>query len=72
MYARTHMQRELTFFEKVKAKLRSRDGYQDFLKCLNLYTQEVISKNELTSLVHDLIGRYSDLAVPALLTTTPM
>lgn len=63
MYARTHMQRELTFFEKVKAKLRSREGYQDFLKCLNLYTQEVISKSELTSLVHDLIGRYSDLAV---------
>lgn len=57
------MAKELTFFEKVKAKLRSRDGYQDFLKCLNLYAQEVISKQELIDLVHDLIGRFSDLAV---------
>jgi paired amphipathic helix protein Sin3a len=47
----------------VKNKLRSREAYQDFLKCLNLYAQEVISKSELTHLVHDLIGRYSDLAV---------
>jgi len=62
-FARTNMAKELTFFEKVKAKLRSREGYQDFLKCLNLYAQEVISKQELTSLVHDLIGRFSDLAI---------
>lgn len=47
----------------MKNKLRSREAYQDFLKCLNLYAQEVISKSELTHLVHDLIGRYSDLAV---------
>lgn len=62
-FARTNLAKELTFFEKVKAKLRSREAYQDFLKCLNLYAQEVISKSELTHLVHDLIGRYSDLAV---------
>lgn len=67
------MAKELTFFEKVKAKLRSREGYQDFLKCLNLYAQEVISKQELTSLVHDLIGRFSDLAVsfPSLSSPSP-
>lgn len=62
-FARTNLAKELHFFEKVKAKLRSREAYQDFLKCLNLYAQEVISKSELTHLVHDLIGRFSDLAV---------
>jgi histone deacetylase complex regulatory component SIN3 len=42
----------LQFFEKVKARLRNRELYQDFLKCLNLYAQEIISRQELINLAH--------------------
>eukprot|EP00882_Tetradesmus_deserticola_P017584 GHRQ01018837.1.p4 GENE.GHRQ01018837.1~~GHRQ01018837.1.p4 ORF type:complete len:107 (+),score=52.00 GHRQ01018837.1:397-717(+) len=42
----------LQFFEKVKARLRNRELYQDFLKCLNLYAQEIISRQELLNLAH--------------------
>lgn len=49
------------FFDKVKARLRNRDAYQDFLKCLNLFTQDIISKPELVVLMHEMIGRYPEL-----------
>eukprot|EP00878_Enallax_costatus_P007439 GHUV01007791.1.p1 GENE.GHUV01007791.1~~GHUV01007791.1.p1 ORF type:complete len:1062 (+),score=409.26 GHUV01007791.1:105-3290(+) len=55
------LDREMQFFEKVKARLRNRELYQDFLKCLNLYAQEIISRQELLNLAHDIIGRYPDL-----------
>lgn len=50
---------ELSFCEKVKDKLR--DDYQEFLRCLHLYTKEIITRPELQSLVGDLLGRYPDL-----------
>ena len=56
------VQRELAFFEKVKQRLRNnREAYTDFLKCLNLFAEDVVTKQELVSLVHDLIGRHHDL-----------
>ena len=39
----------------------SRESYQDFLKCLNLFANEIISRQELMELVRDIIGRYPDL-----------
>ena len=53
--------KELQFFERVKSRLRSKEAYQDFLKCLNIFSQEIISKMELQGLVYDIIGKYSDL-----------
>lgn len=55
------VQRELAFFEKVKQRLRSSEAYTDFLKCINLFAEDVITKQELVSLAHDLIGRHHDL-----------
>lgn len=56
------VQRELAFFEKVKQRLRNnREAYTDFLKCLNLFAEDVVTKQELVSLVHDIIGRHHDL-----------
>ena len=56
------VQRELAFFEKVKHRLRGNtEAYTDFLKCLNLFAEDVVTKQELVSLVHDLIGRHHDL-----------
>ncbi|KAL2633451.1 hypothetical protein R1flu_004930 [Riccia fluitans] len=51
----------LIFFEKVKSRLRNRDSYQEFLKCINIFIQEIITKDELMSLVGDILGRHSDL-----------
>uniref|UniRef100_A0A7S3QMC6 Histone deacetylase interacting domain-containing protein n=1 Tax=Dunaliella tertiolecta TaxID=3047 RepID=A0A7S3QMC6_DUNTE len=53
--------RELQFLERVKARLRSRESYSDFLKCLNLYAQDIISRQELVQLVSDIFGRAPDL-----------
>ncbi|XP_019262211.1 PREDICTED: paired amphipathic helix protein Sin3-like 2 [Nicotiana attenuata] len=52
---------EFTFCEKVKERLQSPVDYQAFLKCLHLYSTEVISRKELQSLVADRLGKYPDL-----------
>ncbi|GMY26135.1 paired amphipathic helix protein Sin3-like 4 isoform X1 [Fagus crenata] len=52
---------EFAFCEKVKEKLRNSDDYQEFLKCLHIYSKEIITQTELQSLVGDLLGRYPDL-----------
>lgn len=45
------LSQELAFCEKVKEKLRNPDDYQGFLRCLHLYTREIITRPELQSLV---------------------
>ncbi|XP_060193680.1 paired amphipathic helix protein Sin3-like 2 isoform X1 [Lycium barbarum] len=52
---------EFNFCEKVKERLRSPADYQAFLKCLHIYSTEIITRNELQSLVADLLGKYPDL-----------
>ncbi len=47
--------------DRVKNRLRNREAYQDFLKCLNLFATEIIARNELLNLVTDIIGRHADL-----------
>lgn len=42
---------EFAFCEKVKEKLRNPDDYQEFLKCLHIYSKEIITRAELQSLV---------------------
>lgn len=44
-------------------RLRNREQYQDFLKALNLYASEIVSKSELQQMVHDILSRYPDLMV---------
>ncbi|KAL9240901.1 hypothetical protein vseg_015069 [Gypsophila vaccaria] len=52
---------EFAFCEKVKERLHSPDDYQEFLKCLHIYSREIITKQELQSLVRDILGKYSEL-----------
>ncbi|KAK2998671.1 hypothetical protein RJ639_022795, partial [Escallonia herrerae] len=52
---------EFAFCEKVKERLHSPEDYQAFLKCLHIYTTEIITRKELQSLVADLLGKYPDL-----------
>ncbi|PIA62320.1 hypothetical protein AQUCO_00200364v1 [Aquilegia coerulea] len=52
---------EFIFCEKVKEKLQNSNDYQQFLKCLHIYSKEIISRSELQQLVGDLLGKYPDL-----------
>ncbi|KAG2322315.1 hypothetical protein Bca4012_056906 [Brassica carinata] len=54
-----HVQ-ELAFVDRVKAKLSTSD-HQEFLRCLNLFSKEIISQPELQSLVGNLLGVYPEL-----------
>ncbi|KAK8566032.1 hypothetical protein V6N12_059575 [Hibiscus sabdariffa] len=49
------------FCEKVKERLCSSDDYQAFLKCLNIYSNGIIKRNDLQNLVTDLLGKHPDL-----------
>jgi paired amphipathic helix protein Sin3a len=42
---------ELAFCAEVKERLRNPDDYQEFLKCLHIYSREIITRQELQSLV---------------------
>jgi paired amphipathic helix protein Sin3a len=55
------LSKELSFFEKVKSRLKNRDAYNELIKCINIFNSEVISKMELQALVYDIIGKYPDL-----------
>ncbi|KAL8150199.1 hypothetical protein V2J09_020007 [Rumex salicifolius] len=52
---------EFAFCDKVKDRLQKSNGYQEFLKLLDLYSREIITRKEMHTLVHDLLGKYSDL-----------
>jgi paired amphipathic helix protein Sin3a len=47
----------------VLCRLRSKEAYQEFLKTLNLYAQDVITRGELVGMVQDLLSRHNDIAV---------
>eukprot|EP00698_Gefionella_okellyi_P000535 TRINITY_DN1047_c0_g1_i1.p1 TRINITY_DN1047_c0_g1~~TRINITY_DN1047_c0_g1_i1.p1 ORF type:complete len:1080 (-),score=264.31 TRINITY_DN1047_c0_g1_i1:62-3301(-) len=52
---------EMMFFEKVKRRLAAPVVYKEFLKCLNLFSQGVLVRQELLTLVRDLLGKHPDL-----------
>ena len=43
--------------------MRNREQYQDFLKCLSLFSEDIISKQELINLMMDSLSRHPDLQV---------
>ncbi|XP_020207855.1 paired amphipathic helix protein Sin3-like 4 isoform X2 [Cajanus cajan] len=49
------------YLEKVEEKLRNPEDYLEFLKCLLIYSKEIITQPELQSLVGNLLGKYADL-----------
>lgn len=53
---------EWEFFERVKRSLNNNKYvYGEFLKCLNLFSQEIVSKQELVHLVHTFLGKEPEL-----------
>ena len=49
---------EYAFFDKVRKALKNKDAYEDFLRCLVLFNQEVISRTELVQLTAPFLNRY--------------
>ncbi|XP_037539186.1 SIN3 transcription regulator family member Aa [Nematolebias whitei] len=52
---------ESLFFEKVRKALRSVEAYDNFLRCLVIFNQEVISRAELVQLVLPFLGKFPEL-----------
>uniref|UniRef100_A0A8C5GDX5 Paired amphipathic helix protein Sin3a n=1 Tax=Gouania willdenowi TaxID=441366 RepID=A0A8C5GDX5_GOUWI len=52
---------EALFFEKVRKALRSTEAYDNFLRCLVIFNQEVISRAELVQLVVPFLGKFPEL-----------
>ncbi|XP_071557175.1 paired amphipathic helix protein Sin3a isoform X1 [Temnothorax nylanderi] len=52
---------DYAFFDKVRKALRSQDVYENFLRCLVLFNQEIVSKSELIQLVTPFLGRFPEL-----------
>ena len=53
--------KELMFFEKVKARLRNRDAYNEFIKILNIFNLGIITKMEMQTLAYDILGKFPEL-----------
>ncbi|XP_068710577.1 paired amphipathic helix protein Sin3a-like isoform X1 [Montipora foliosa] len=52
---------EFAFFEKVRKALKNAELYNNFLRCLVLFNQEVISRAELVQLAANFLGKYPEL-----------
>nr|2LD7_B Chain B, Paired amphipathic helix protein Sin3a [Mus musculus] len=52
---------ESLFFDKVRKALRSAEAYENFLRCLVIFNQEVISRAELVQLVSPFLGKFPEL-----------
>lgn len=52
---------EFAFFDKVRKTLRSQDVYDNFLRCIVIYNQELISRSDLVLLVSPFLSKHNDL-----------
>jgi paired amphipathic helix protein Sin3a len=52
---------ELALFEKIRKALRNPEVYDNFLRCLILFNEEIISRQELVHLVTPFLGKYPEL-----------
>uniref|UniRef100_A0A673KF42 Paired amphipathic helix protein Sin3a n=1 Tax=Sinocyclocheilus rhinocerous TaxID=307959 RepID=A0A673KF42_9TELE len=52
---------ESLFFDKVRKALRSADAYDNFLQCLIIFNEEIISRAELVQLVVPFLGKFPEL-----------
>ncbi|EDV28962.1 uncharacterized protein TRIADDRAFT_52359 [Trichoplax adhaerens] len=52
---------ELAFFDKVRKAFRNQAVYDNFLRCLTLFNEEVITRSELLTLVTPFLGKFPEL-----------
>ncbi|XP_034035567.1 LOW QUALITY PROTEIN: paired amphipathic helix protein Sin3b [Thalassophryne amazonica] len=53
--------REFSFFDKVRRLFKSQEVYENFLRCIALFNQEVVSGVELLQLVTPFLGKFPEL-----------
>ena len=46
---------------QVRKAFKNQDTYENFLRCLVLFNQEVVSRNELVQMVQPFLGKFADL-----------
>ncbi|XP_048001853.1 LOW QUALITY PROTEIN: paired amphipathic helix protein Sin3a [Leguminivora glycinivorella] len=54
-------QQEYNFFDRARRALRSQEVYDNFLRCLLLFTNEIISSSELVSVTSPFLCRHPEL-----------
>ncbi|XP_063699111.1 paired amphipathic helix protein Sin3a isoform X2 [Culicoides brevitarsis] len=52
---------DYAFFDKVRSSLRTPEVYENFLRCLTLFNQEIISKSELLTLCTPFLNKFPEL-----------
>ncbi|XP_070503686.1 paired amphipathic helix protein Sin3a isoform X1 [Chironomus tepperi] len=52
---------DYAFFDKVREALKSSDVYDNFLRCLTLFNQEIVSKSELMTLITPFLSKEPEL-----------
>ncbi|XP_036878101.1 paired amphipathic helix protein Sin3b isoform X3 [Manis javanica] len=52
---------EFSFFDKVRRLLQSQEVYENFLRCIALFNQELVSGSELLQLVSPFLGKFPEL-----------
>ncbi|XP_022900635.2 paired amphipathic helix protein Sin3a isoform X1 [Onthophagus taurus] len=52
---------DYAFFDKVRKAVRSQDVYNNFLRCLVIFNQEIVSKSELVQLVTPFLSKFPEL-----------
>ena len=52
---------EITFFERLKKALRTQQVYDNFLKCLALFNQDIVTHIELIQMVEPFLGKFANL-----------
>ncbi|XP_019864517.1 PREDICTED: paired amphipathic helix protein Sin3a [Amphimedon queenslandica] len=52
---------EVALFDKIRKALHNPEVYDNFLRCLMLFNEEIVSRQELTQLVTPFLGKFPDL-----------
>merc|ERR1719422_357811 len=52
---------EFAFFDKVRKALKNSEVYDNFLRCLVLFNQEIVSRSELVQLVSPFLNKHPEL-----------
>ncbi|XP_049777829.1 paired amphipathic helix protein Sin3a-like [Schistocerca cancellata] len=52
---------DYAFFDKVRKALKNQEVYENFLRCLILFNEEIVSRSELVQLVTPFLGKFPEL-----------
>ena len=52
---------EYAFFDKVRKSLRHEETYHNFLRCITLFNEEIVSRSELMQMVHPFLLKFPEL-----------